>query len=142
MIPIICRSCQGNRQVHLQFYLQIKTLVEIERQSCYVNGFSNYSSTLSGMSFHGLLSKCKGPSIRKKIVVIITVNRGSFRKYVCRAGGRGVLKKRTKTDKGEGDGGGSNLSVRSLCEKNWLLFEQQAEFFLIGCLAVPKCVLF
>ena len=72
---------------------------------------------------------------------------GSFKKYVGRAGrggrrggrggGGGVLKKRTKTNRG----GGSSLSVRSLCEKNCLIFKQQAEFFLISCLAVAKCFL-
>ena len=62
---LICKSCGGNTQVHLQRFLQIKTLVEIERWSCYGNGFSNCSSTSSEISFHGLPSKNKLPSIRK-----------------------------------------------------------------------------
>ena len=32
------RICQGNTQVHLQFFLQIKTLVDKQRLSCYANG--------------------------------------------------------------------------------------------------------
>ena len=71
---LISKSCRVNTQVHLQFFLQIKTLDEIERQSWYANGFSNCSSTSSEISFHGLPSKSKRPSIRKQIVVIITVN--------------------------------------------------------------------
>ena len=35
-------------------------------------------------------------------------------------------------------GGGSSLSVRSLCEKNCPIFKQQAESFLISCLAVAN----
>ena len=69
-----CRSSGGNTQVHLQFFFAIKTLDEIERWTCYANGFSNFSSTSSEISFHGLPSKSKCPSIRKQIVVIITVN--------------------------------------------------------------------
>ena len=38
------RICQGNTQVHLQFFLQIKTLVNVERPSCYANG-SFYTSS-------------------------------------------------------------------------------------------------
>ena len=38
--------------------------------------------------------------------------------------------------------GGGRLSVRLLCEKNCLIFKQQAEFFLISCLVVAKCFLF
>ena len=38
----------------------------------------------------------------------------------CR-GGRGVLKKRTKTNRGKG---GSSLSVSSLCENICLIFKQ------------------
>ena len=71
---LVYKSCRGNTQVHLQFFLQTKTLVEIERRSCYVNGFSKCSSTPSEISFHGLHSKSKRPSIRKQIVVMITVN--------------------------------------------------------------------
>ena len=63
--------------------------------------------------------------------------------FVMQGGGASLKSELKQTrGKGMGAGGGSNLSLRSLCEKNWLLFEQQAEFFLIGCLAVPKCVLF
>ena len=36
-------------------------------------------------------------------------------------------------------GGGSSLSVRSFCEKNCLIFKQEAEFSLISCLVVAKC---
>ena len=71
---LVCKSCGANTQVHLQFFLQTKTLDEIERQICYANGFSNCSSTSSKILFHGLSTKCKRPSIRKQIVVIITVN--------------------------------------------------------------------
>ena len=57
-------------------FLQIKTLVELERPSCYINGSLSASSKIS---FHGLPSKNKCPSIRKySIVVIITVNSISF----------------------------------------------------------------
>ena len=57
-------------------FLQIKTLVDIERPSCYANGSLSASSKIS---FHGLPSKSKRPSIRKhSIVVIITVNSISF----------------------------------------------------------------
>ena len=38
----------------------------------------------------------------------------SFKKYVRREVGAGILKKRTKTNRGEGE---SSLSVRSLCKK-------------------------
>ena len=48
------------------------------------------------------------------------------------------IEKRTKTNRGRG----SSLSVRSLCEKNCLILKQQAEFFLISCLAVAKCFCF
>ena len=71
---LVCKSCRDNTQVHLHFFLQIKTLVEIERRSCYANRFSNWSSASTEISFHGLPSKSKRPSIRKQIVVIITVN--------------------------------------------------------------------
>ena len=56
------------------FFLQTKTLVKIEKRSCYANGFSNCSSTPSEISFHGLPSKRKRPSIRKQVVVIMSVN--------------------------------------------------------------------
>ena len=65
--------------------------------------------------------------------------KGSFKKYVRGAGGGLVVKKRTKTNRGKR---GLSLSVRSLCEKNCLIFKQQAEFFLLSCLAVAKCFLF
>ena len=77
MVSIFAKACicRGNTQVHLQF-LQIKTLVDIERPSCYANGSLSASSKIS---FHGLPSKSKRPSIRKhSIVVIITVNSISF----------------------------------------------------------------
>ena len=72
MVSIICKSSFA--KTVLQFFLQIKTLVEIERQGCYANWWSNCSNTSSEISFHGLPSKSKCPSIRKLIVVIITVN--------------------------------------------------------------------
>ena len=54
------------------FFLQIKTLVDIQGPSCYANGSLSASSKIS---FHGLPSKNKRPSIRKHTVVfIITVN--------------------------------------------------------------------
>ena len=43
-----------------------------------------------------------------------TVSIGGIQKYVRRGRGEGVLKKRTKTNRGRG---WSRLSVRSLCEK-------------------------
>ena len=71
--------------------------------------------------------------------------KGSFKKYVRRigwgGGEGGVLKKWTKTNRGGMGGGQAYLYVRS-CEKNCLIFKQQAEFFLISCLAVAKCFLF
>ena len=70
---LVCKSCRVNAQVHFQIFLQIKTLDEIERRSWYANGFSNCSSTSSEIWFHVLPSKSKRPSIRKQIVVIVTV---------------------------------------------------------------------
>ena len=55
-------------------YSLIRTLVEMERQSCYPNGFGNCSGTPDEISFHGPPNKSKHPSIKKEIVVIITVN--------------------------------------------------------------------
>ena len=74
--------------------------------------------------------------VRHRLRIVLFHRKGSFKKYVCRA--VGVLKKRTKTNRGRG----SSLSVRSLCEKNCLILKQQAEFFLISCLAVAKCFCF
>ena len=64
-------------------FLQIKTLVDLERRSCYANGSLSASSKIS---FHGLPSKSKRPSIRKhSVVVIITVNSISFYETnICR----------------------------------------------------------
>ena len=79
MVPIICKSlfAKAVGAIHrfiFSFFFQIKTLDEIERRSCYANGFSNCSNTSSKISFHGLPSKTKRPGIRKQIVVIITVD--------------------------------------------------------------------
>ena len=71
---LVCKKCQGNTQVHLQGFLQIKCLFEIERWSCCANGLSDGSSTSSKILFHGLPSKSKRPNIRKQTVVIITVH--------------------------------------------------------------------
>ena len=61
----------------------------------------------------------------------------------CRGGGGGgegeSLKSELKRTRG---GGGSSLSVLSLCEKNCQIFKQQADFLFISCLIVPKCFLF
>ena len=43
-----------------------------------------------------------------------------------------------KNERKQTAGGGSSLSVRSLCEKNCLIFQCQTEFFLISCLAVAE----
>ena len=53
--------------------------------------------------------------------------------------GGGSLKSELKRTRG--GRGQAYLYVRS-CEKNCLIFKQQAEFFLISCLAVAKCFLF
>ena len=55
--------------------------------------------------------------------------RGSFKKYV----------RSLKSELKQTGGGGSSLSVRSLCEKNYVIFTQQAKFSQISCLAVAKC---
>ena len=75
----LSRQCTGLSSV----FLQIKTFVDIERPSCYANGSFSASSKIS---FHGLPSKSKRPSIRKhSVVVIITVNSISFYETtICR----------------------------------------------------------
>ena len=85
MVLIICKIsfAKAVGAIHrfiFSFFLQIKTLVEIERRSCYANRFSNCSITSCEISVHGLPSKSKCPSIRKQIVVIITVNSIIFTK--------------------------------------------------------------
>ena len=72
MVSIICKNSfiKDVGAIHRFIFLQTKTLVEIERRSCYANGFSNCSSTPSEISFHGQIPY----SIRKQIVVIIAVD--------------------------------------------------------------------
>ena len=67
MVSIICKSSflsgqyTGSSSV---FFANQNFSREIERPSSYENGFSNHSSTSSEISFHGLPSKSKHPSIR------------------------------------------------------------------------------
>ena len=77
--------------------------------------------------------------VRAKLAIIVNTftDIGLFKKYVCRAGG-GALKSELKRTVG----GGSSLSVRSLCDKNCQVFKRQTKFFLINCLAVANCFLF
>ena len=70
----------------------------------------------------------------------IKLNKGSFKKYVHRAGEGGSLKSELKRA-WEGRVGQVYLYVCSV-KKNCLILKQQAEFFLISCLAVAKCFLF
>ena len=67
---------------------------------------------------------------------------GSFKKYTRHVGGGEGGGWELKSKLKRTGGGVSSLSVHSLCEKNCLIFKEQAEFFLIGCLAVAKCFLF
>ena len=81
----ICKSSylSGQYAGSSSIFLQIKTLVDIERSSCYANGSVSASSKIS---FHGLPSKSKRPTVRKhSVVVIITVNSISFYETaICR----------------------------------------------------------
>ena len=70
------RICRGNTQVHLQFSCKSK-LQSTQKGRAATQ--MDRSSTSSEISFHGLPSKSKRPSIRKhSVVVIITVNSISF----------------------------------------------------------------
>ena len=77
MVSIFCKSsftkAVEEKIGSSSVFLQIKTLVEMEKRSYYANVFSNCSSTPSKISFDGLPSKSKRSSIRKQIVAIITV---------------------------------------------------------------------
>ena len=77
------RICRGNTQVHLQFFCKSK-LQSTQKGRAATQ--MDRSSTSSEISFHGLPSKSKRPSIRKhSVVVIITVNSISFYETaICR----------------------------------------------------------
>ena len=76
MVSIFAKACicWGNKIIIFNFF---------ERPSCYANGSLSASSKIS---FHGLPSTSKRPSIRKhSVAVIITVNSISFYKTaICR----------------------------------------------------------
>ena len=90
MVSIFAKAhiCRVNTQVHLQFFLQIKTLVDIERPS---STQIYHSSTSSEISFHGLASKIKPPSIRKQIalplssqlIVLVFTKQPSAERYLA-----------------------------------------------------------
>ena len=77
------------------------------------------------------------------------LHRGSLKKNIPRArrgraggrGGGGVLMSLKSELKRIGGGGVKPICTFALW-KNYLIFKQQAEFFLISCLAVAKCFLF
>ena len=77
------RICRGNTQVHLQFFCKSK-LQSTQKGRAATQ--MDRSSASSEISFHGLPSKSKRPSIRKhSVVVIITVNSISFYETaICR----------------------------------------------------------
>ena len=65
MVFIICKIpfLSGQQPGSSSVFLQIKTLVEIERRSCHANRQLQYKKS----SFHRLPSKSKRPSMRKQI---------------------------------------------------------------------------
>ena len=82
------RICQGNKQVHLQFFCKSKF------QSTQKGGAAsqmNRSSTSSENSFHELPSKSKRPSIRKqvasslssKLIVLFLTKQPSAERYLA-----------------------------------------------------------
>ena len=77
------RICRGNAQVHLHFFCKSK-LYSTKKDRAATQ--MDRSSASSEISFHGLPSKSKRPSIRKhSVVVIITVNSISFYETaICR----------------------------------------------------------
>ena len=77
------RVCRGYTQVHLQFFCKSK-LQSTQKGRAATQ--MDRSSASSKISFHGLPSKSKRPSIRKhSVVVIITVNSISFYETaICR----------------------------------------------------------
>ena len=74
--------------IHIFRFLQIKTLAEIERPSCYRNGLLLY---LSEISFHGVHSKSKHLSIRKQIAsslssqLILFLQNSHLQRDICRS---------------------------------------------------------
>ena len=62
------RICQGNTQVHLQFFWKSKLQ---QTQKCQSAAQMDCSSASSETSFHGLPSTNKHPSITKHSVVVI-----------------------------------------------------------------------
>ena len=77
------RICRGNTQVHLQLFCKSKLQSTQKGQAATQ---MDRSSASSEISFHGLPSKSKRPSIRKhSVVVIIAVNSISFYEIaICR----------------------------------------------------------
>ena len=87
---------------------------------------------ISSMAINKLTKPMKVSMLTKNLINWL----GTFKKYVRRGWGGGVLKKRTETNRGSG-------KVKSICmfarwKKIAWFFKQQIEFFLISYFAVAK----